>query len=62
MESSGIVNVEDPFQLYALHTIFIPRVNNSLREFCEAFNNHAVSIEGKLDPISNLDEWHDACP
>ena len=46
MESSGILNVEDPIQLFALHTIFIPRVNNSLREFSEAFNNHGVSTEG----------------
>ena len=50
MESSGILNVEDPIQLFALHTIFIPRVNNSLREFSEAFNNHAVSTEGNWTP------------
>ena len=50
MESSGILNVEDPIQLFALHTIFIPRVNNSLREFSEAFNNHRVSTEGNWTP------------
>ena len=44
----GIRNVEDPIQLFALHTIFIPKVNNSLREFSEAFNNHTVSTEGNL--------------
>ena len=44
----GILNVEDPIQLFALHTIFIPKVNNSLREFSEAFNNHTVSTEGNL--------------
>ena len=43
-----ILNVEDPIQLFALHTIFIPKVNNSLREFSEAFNNHTVSTEGNL--------------
>ena len=50
MESSGILNVEDPIQLFASHTIFIPRVNNSLRKFSEAFNNHAVSTEGNWTP------------
>ena len=48
MESSGILNVEDPIQLFALQAIFIPKVNNSLREFSEAFNNHTVSTEGNL--------------
>lgn len=50
MESSGFLNVEDPTQLFALHTIFIPRINNSLIEFSEAFNNHAVSAEGNWTP------------
>ena len=46
MESSRLLNVEDPIQLFTLHTVFIPRINNSLNEFSEAFNNHAVSTEG----------------
>lgn len=50
MESSGFLNVEDPTQLFALHTIFIPRINNSLIEFSEAFSNHAVSAEGNWTP------------
>ena len=28
MESSGLLNVEDPIQLFVLHTIFIPRINH----------------------------------
>ncbi|CAH3176302.1 unnamed protein product, partial [Porites lobata] len=48
--SFRILNVEDPIQHFALHTMFIPRVNNSLRQFSEAFNNHAVSTEGNWTP------------
>lgn len=50
MESSGLLNIEDPIQLFTLHTVFIPRINNSLNEFSEAFNNHAVSTEGNWTP------------
>ena len=50
MESSGLLNVEDPIQLFVLHTIFIPRINHCLNEFSEAFNNHAVSTEGNWTP------------
>ena len=50
MESSGLLNVEDPTPLFTLHTIFIPRINNSLNEFSEAFKNHAVSTEGNWTP------------
>ena len=47
MESSGLLNVEDPIQLFVLLTIFIPRINHCLNEFSKAFNNHTVSTEGK---------------
>ena len=50
MESSGLLGVEDPIQLFVLHTIFIPRINHCLNEFSEAFNNHAVSTEGNWTP------------
>ena len=50
MESSGLLNVEDPIQIFVLHTIFIPRISHCLNEFSEAFNNHAVSTEGNWTP------------
>lgn len=50
MESSGLFNVEDPIQIFVLHTIFIPRISHCLNEFSEAFNNHAVSTEGNWAP------------
>ncbi|XP_027038496.1 uncharacterized protein LOC113666893 [Pocillopora damicornis] len=50
MESSGLLNVEDPIQIFVLHTIFIPRISHCLNEFSEAFNSHAVSTEGNWTP------------
>lgn len=42
--------MEDPIQIFVLHTIFIPRISHCLNEFSEAFNNHAVSTEGNWTP------------
>ena len=50
MEASGLLNVEDPINLFTLHTIFIPRINKALEDFSEAFNNDSVSTEGNWTP------------
>lgn len=46
MESTGILNTDDPIHLFTLHLIFIPRINKALDEFREAFNHHKVRTEG----------------
>jgi hypothetical protein len=50
MESTGILNPDDPIHLFTLHLIFVPRINKSLDEFLQAFNNHRVSTEGNWTP------------
>jgi hypothetical protein len=50
MESSGLLNLNNPIHLFTLHLVFIPRINKSLIEFMEAFNNHRVSTEGHWTP------------
>ena len=45
MESTGILNTDNP-----IHLIFIPRINKALDEFCEAFNHHKVRTEGNWSP------------
>ena len=37
MESTGILNTDNPIHVFTLHLIFIPRINKALDEFCEAF-------------------------
>ena len=53
-ELSGLLNGEDPTQLFTLHTMFFPRIKNSPNEFSEAFNNthHAVCA------VSNWAPYH----
>lgn len=50
MESTGILNTDDPVHLFTLHLIFIPRINKALDEFKEAFNHHKVRTEQNCSP------------
>ena len=50
METTGILNTDDPVDLFALHLVFIPRINQALSEFMEAFNHHKVRTEGNWSP------------
>ena len=49
-ESIGILNTDNQIHLFALHLVFIPRINKALDEFCEAFNHHKVCTEGNWSP------------
>ena len=57
MELWGILNVEDDLHLYVLHSVFLPKVNHSLNEFLNMYNNHKLSTENYLTPnqIWNID-------
>lgn len=47
MENCDMLDPLNDYQLYALHYVFIPRIN----EFKEAWNHHKVSGEGGLTPL-----------
>ena len=46
MESTGILNTDNQIHLFALHLIFIPRINKALDESFKAFDHHKVRTEG----------------
>jgi hypothetical protein len=50
MEMSGILNPEDSMHLFALHLVYLPRINHALDEYKEAFNHHAVRTENNWTP------------
>ena len=50
MEETGILDVENPVHLFCLHLVFTEKINNSLQEFKEMFNNHRISTEKKWIP------------
>lgn len=51
MEDNGFLVVEDEVHMYALHYIFIPRINASLNNFFMSWNNHGISTERNMSPI-----------
>ena len=42
---------ENETDLFCLHYIFIPRINKSLEQFTEAWNNHPLSSEHNRSPL-----------
>ena len=42
LEDSGNLNIEDPTNMFALHFVFLPRINKALHEYQETFNHHGI--------------------
>jgi len=51
LESDGALNVDNEADLFSLHYIFVPRINESLHAFRVAWNNHSISTENNLSPL-----------
>ncbi len=48
------INLLDPlneYHLFALHYVYLPRINHSLDEFREGWNNHSVRTEHSSTPL-----------
>jgi hypothetical protein len=50
MESEGILDPVNERDLYALHYVFLPRINKSLSDFREGWNNHSIRTEHNRTP------------
>ena len=50
LEEQGILNPDNDVHIYALHYIYIPRVNNTLTAFKEGWNCHGVRTEHDQSP------------
>ena len=50
LEHNSLLNPHDNFHLFALHYVFIPRVNRSLNQFVNAWNSHGVRSECGQSP------------
>ena len=51
MERDGLLDPLNHVHLYALHFVYIPRINKSLEEFVSQWNNHPISTENNLFPL-----------
>ena len=51
LEDEFLLNIENQMHLYCLHYIFLPRINEALSLFTDAWNNHGLSTTRHLSPI-----------
>ena len=51
MERDGLLDPLNDTHLFALHYVYIPRINRALTEFVSQWNNHPISTENNLSPL-----------
>ena len=51
MEAEELLDPDSELHLYALHYIFIPRINKLLNDFSLSWNNHPLRTEKNQTPI-----------
>ena len=51
MEDTGVLDVDNELHLFALHYIFLPRINNSLQQFQTTWNNHHIGTVRNMSPM-----------
>ena len=50
LENEGLLDPLNEADLYCLHFIFLPRINQCIRDFTESWNHHPLSTEGNMTP------------
>src|SRR6266498_5839558 len=51
LEEQCGLDINNNVYLFCLHYVFLPRINQSLKEWKNTWNNHKISTEGNLSPI-----------
>ena len=74
MEQTGILDIENPVHMFALHLVYTVRINFALHEFASMFNNHGLSTEhnwspnqiwlngilGENNPLNSSESFHES--
>ena len=50
LEHNNLLDPISDMDLFALHHVFLPRINRSLQQFIGAWNNHSIRTEHSLTP------------
>ena len=50
MEDAGILFLDNPQHMFTLHYVYLPRINQALQEYKEAFNHHGVRTANNWSP------------
>ncbi|KAA0721525.1 hypothetical protein E1301_Tti021148 [Triplophysa tibetana] len=51
IESKSIIDPANELHIWALHYVYLPRINRDLRVFCRRCNNHGLRTEGFSTPV-----------
>ncbi len=51
LESEGIVDIDNEMHLWALHYVYLPRINRDLTAFIRQWNNHGLRTERHQTPM-----------
>ena len=51
MEESGILDSANEIHIFALHFVYLPRINRRLSVFTSGHNNGSISTERNLTPV-----------
>ena len=61
MEQLDLLNPVNEVHIFALHYVYIPRVNKSLQEFKNGWNHHPIRTERNYSPHNCLLKEHFHC-
>lgn len=51
LEDSGLLNVDDPLDIYTLHLVMLPAIQHQLNAFREGWANHPLRTEHSRTPL-----------
>lgn len=51
LEEEGIIDIDNEMHIWALHYIYLPRINRDLKDFTQQWNNHGLRTERHLSPL-----------
>ncbi|XP_041843875.1 uncharacterized protein LOC121641664 [Melanotaenia boesemani] len=51
LEEEDIIDIDNEMHLWALHYVFLPRINRDLTEFAQQWNNHGLRTERHQSPL-----------
>lgn len=51
LEERGLLSPNNEIDLFSLHYVFMPRINNHLKVFSQAYNRHRLRTEGNHSPM-----------
>ena len=54
LQEQGILDPLNEYHLFALHFIYLPRINRSMEEFRSGWNHHSIRTEHNATPLQQF--------